>query len=94
MDRFRSETYSPLNVTRYFREHGELPTLESAAVNICDNCFHSCETLYPVFLPQSNEIDFHACATCKEEAEVEAAKDAIPARKPVRLQGDLFQEVA
>lgn len=95
MDRFQSESYSPVNVTRYFREHGELPIIEEGAVNICDNCRQSCQTLYPVFMSlTSNEVDFMACEICKEEAEVEAAKEAAPVRKPVRMQGELFQEVA
>ena len=49
---------------------------ESAAVNVCENCGHSCDTL--IDLPSWN---FKACETCAEEAAREDVREAEELRK-------------
>jgi hypothetical protein len=50
---------------------------ESVAVNICENCGHSCETLIDLA-----GWNFRACETCAEEAAREDAREAAEARRP------------
>lgn len=58
-----SETYIPTSSARaYYHEHGEMPPVESAAVNECENCGHASETL--VHVPEWN---FMGCDDCMEE---------------------------
>lgn len=84
MDRFQEETYNYSAAAAHAAKvWGDNPICaEAGAVNICQNCYQSCETL--TYVPEG---DFMACPTCYDEAMVEAAKDAAyVAVKPAKVQ--------
>jgi hypothetical protein len=97
MDRMQLETASDFAsgsaVARYRRLFREDPPVTfSVAVNLCENCRQSCEQLFPV-----PEYDLAMCETCRDEAQVELAReaaDAVPSKPVARWQGNLFTEVA
>lgn len=84
MDRFQSETYTASTAT--CRVWGEVRETEHDSE--CQNCQKSTPVLTWV-----EGWNYYGCDDCVAEARMEAAKEA-PAKKPVRMQGELFSEVA